>query len=261
MRRDAHELDMILNHDAVEDHGRGRGSDESITVESRRREHDVEDVPLTIRTAGIHERRVLSIERSRLSVGIGLIRIRAEDLHFVATIDEEDAAVAPRLSVAFAILGNHPFDVDLAVAEGRLGLVVARPRLHLHHAIPGHRPSLVIPGVEALARSDQDDRVARWRSRAVRGAGRARGDHRRLWPILGVDVPGPRGVLSHGQAQHREACEREESDVPTIDGEGRSRSHGASAPGWVFGESTRPMVPQTRPPASVGAALRSNDSA
>ena len=79
-------------------------------------EDDVVGLPLARRARGVDQRRVLAVDRAAPAVGVGRVLIAVEDLDLVAA-EEEDAAVAAALAVAFDVLGRGELEVELEVAE------------------------------------------------------------------------------------------------------------------------------------------------
>ena len=59
-----------------------------------------------------------------------MVLVGIEDLDFVQT-HQVDAAVAASLATAFDLFRRGPFDVDLAIAEGLLGLDIVLVRDHI----------------------------------------------------------------------------------------------------------------------------------
>src|SRR5574341_250250 len=68
------------------------------------------------RPAGVHEWRVLTVDRRGLAVRVRRILVGIEYLHLVSP-HQEYAAVAALLPFAARRHRRHPFDVQLAVAE------------------------------------------------------------------------------------------------------------------------------------------------
>src|SRR5262249_9754868 len=91
-------------------------------LEARRLEDDVVGLKFTWTTRGVDQRRPLLVEGSAHAVEIGRVVPRIEDLDLVAGAHEADAVVAPALAVSLHFLRRGELDVQLAVAEGLLGL-------------------------------------------------------------------------------------------------------------------------------------------
>ena len=177
--RGAENLRMILHQHAVLQDGDERGAFRlAALIETRGLENDVVGLPLARLAAGVHQRRALLVNRGRLAVEIRLILVRIEDLDFVDA-HHEHAAVAPFLAVAHDFLGRGPFDVELAIAEGPLGVNVV---------LGGNRiavldlPVLAVDPLREVVAVKQHDGIA------GRPARRARIDNLWLRPRNSADV-------------------------------------------------------------------------
>src|SRR5882762_2535334 len=91
------------------------------SVEARAVKDDVVDLPLARRSRGVHLRRKLAVNGRGLAVGIGFTLIRVEHLHLINTV-QEDAAVAAILILTLRGIWLGEFNVELAIAEGVLGV-------------------------------------------------------------------------------------------------------------------------------------------
>jgi hypothetical protein len=172
-RRGSFDLGVILNENAVVQHGHGAWFEESaLFIEARGVEDDVVSLPLGRFPGGIDQRRMLFIDGAGLAVGISFILVGIEHLQFVAAL-QVDAAVAAPLACAFDFQGWGPLDVDLAIPEG-LGGGNAAGAIDRRDAVLD-LPSGGAAGVIFLARQipavKEDNGV---------GRGRARGDDGRF---------------------------------------------------------------------------------
>ena len=69
---------------------------------------------------------MLFVDRATLSIKVGGVFIRIENLDFIET-HQKDAAVASSLTAAGDLLGGRPFDVQLTIAKLRFRLDCPRP--------------------------------------------------------------------------------------------------------------------------------------
>jgi len=135
------ELEVILHEDAVEEDGDVRGRFQgAVGVEAGRGPDDVVGLPLTGLAGGVYERGRLLVDAARLTVNVGGVFVRVEDLELVAVVagaggGEEDAAVATGLAAAGDVGGDLKFEVELVVLETLLRLDVAVPFVHGENAI------------------------------------------------------------------------------------------------------------------------------
>jgi len=112
------ELDIILHEDTIVKNCNAGGRPEIVQVaEAGGGVNDIVGLPLARRERGIHKRRILAIDGSSGTIGVGGALIRIENLDFVAVEAEEDTTIAAAL--AFAVGGSRrgPLDVELAIAE------------------------------------------------------------------------------------------------------------------------------------------------
>src|SRR2546430_17638084 len=97
-------------------------------------ENDVIGLPLARWTAGVHQRRILAVNRGGLAIGVGFIVEAIHHLHFVSR-HQIDAGVSAVLSIGFGGIGRGPLDVKLAIAIAFPGLNAAFARDDLHVAV------------------------------------------------------------------------------------------------------------------------------
>ncbi len=107
---------MILHQDAIEEHGEVGRLDEFAVFKAGRLKHDVVDIPFALRTGRIDQWGPDSVHGTRGAIGVGQVLVGFEHLDFVAR-HQFHAAVAAGLSRAGGFLGNHPLDMELAIAE------------------------------------------------------------------------------------------------------------------------------------------------
>jgi hypothetical protein len=126
-----------------------------------------------------------------LTVGVGFVFVRVEDLHFVEAV-EEDAAVATVLILALRGLRLGEFNVKLAVAEGFFGVQVAGFGDYFEVAVfyfPfGRAAVFVLPFGEIFA-VEQDEGVGGRTARSFWCACGAGVDYWRDGAIGVVDLP------------------------------------------------------------------------
>ena len=109
-------LNRELGDDAVVENGdRAWLKDLSVRVLLLPDANDVVGLPLAGTATGIHEGDTLFVKRGSLSVGIGVVLKRIEDLDFGIAADE-DSAVSAALAVSFDLCRGAPFDMPLAIA-------------------------------------------------------------------------------------------------------------------------------------------------
>ena len=172
---------VVLNEDAiVEDGESGATGDLSFLIEEGAMENDVVSLPLTRFAGGVDERLLPAVERSGLSVGIGLVLKAIKDLNFVVS-HEKDSAVSPALPLALDGGGRGPFDVKLAGAELLFGLHVSGSANRFHRAIddlPFAGAALSIGPVflEALGGAIEENNGIRWCVRCGLPGGDDRGE-------------------------------------------------------------------------------------
>ena len=83
---------------------------QSMNFKARATENNVVALPDAGRSTGIHERRVLSVQGSGLSVGVREVVVRVEDLHFVHA-HKKDATIAAILIGTVRRIWRHPLNV------------------------------------------------------------------------------------------------------------------------------------------------------
>src|SRR6266550_4654113 len=117
VRGGAGELDVVLYQHAVVKNGRACGTRQlSCRVKTRTVKNNVVGLPFARRTRGVHQRRILAINRRGLAIGIRLALIGIEDLSLVESL-QENAAVAAVLVFAFRGGRLGKFHVQLAIAK------------------------------------------------------------------------------------------------------------------------------------------------
>src|SRR6266513_4567301 len=100
----------------------------------RATEDDVVLLPLPWSPCWIHERRILTVDRSRLPIGIGVVLVRIEHLQLIYP-HQEDSTVPALLAFAFHHRRRGPLDVQLHVAKTARRLDHAGARLYFHVAV------------------------------------------------------------------------------------------------------------------------------
>ena len=159
---------------------------------------DVVNLPLARGQRGIHQRRVLAIDRACGTVGIRGVVEAIQHLNFVFAV-QEHAAVAAALAVAMRWSRRGPFDMKLEVAEVIFGVNVAGLGNGNHFAVfdlPFARLGLIagMPLVEILSIEEHDGVGGRlaWNFGRAEGAGR---DDAGLRACAVVDMPLAAGFL------------------------------------------------------------------
>src|SRR5258706_8516968 len=84
----------------------------AIFIPARRFPNDIVGLPFTGRFRGIHQRRLLAVDRRGLPIGICRVIVGIEDLNLVAAINEQ-SIIATALSLAFDFGGLSKFVVQL----------------------------------------------------------------------------------------------------------------------------------------------------
>ena len=125
----------------------GRLDELAALVEPGAAKGDVVGLPLAGGPRGVGQRRILAVNGAGLAVGVGIGLVRVEDLH-LKLAHQENAAVAAILALAGRRVGRGPLDMQLHVAEFRLGLDRAGSRGDFHDTIgsPSTAPDLP-PGI------------------------------------------------------------------------------------------------------------------
>ena len=117
MRSRTEKFAAIVNQNAIVNHSRsGRRDQSSVVCKTRSSEEDVKRLPLSRSTANIDQRWPLTVEGRALSVWIGRILVRIENLHLVA-IHQEDSRIASSLRISFHLRRGAKFDVKLNITE------------------------------------------------------------------------------------------------------------------------------------------------
>src|ERR1041385_8494273 len=129
-----HQLLVIVQQNAVEEHGRIGGLYQLAVSEYRRLEYDVVALPFAGLASCICKRRPLSIERAGLAIGVGRILVGIENLNFVQAL-QEYAAIAAILAVATNFHRRSPLNVQLHIAKLLLGGEVASTRRHFQDTV------------------------------------------------------------------------------------------------------------------------------
>src|SRR3954463_5812099 len=96
---------------------------------SRPVEDDVVGLPLSRRTRRIHQRRILSVHRARLPIGISLVLVGIEHLDFVSA-HQKHAAVAALLAFSVGRSWLGELYVQLTIPEGIARGDIARLRYY-----------------------------------------------------------------------------------------------------------------------------------
>ena len=140
--------------------------------ETRRGKDDVVGLPFAGRARDIHERRILSVHRGGLAVGIREVVIAVEHLDLELAQQEHTAVAAP-LAVALHLGRRGELDVQLKVGELLLGLAsclcrsaARRPSSSRSPATVGHLPCAEIVCPRQAARSHRTEAARRSSSRA-----------------------------------------------------------------------------------------------
>ncbi|MCG3120490.1 MAG: hypothetical protein ALAOOOJD_03222 [bacterium] len=181
--------DVVLNENTVVHNRQARRLQQvAIASETRPAKNDIVTLPFARRQAGIDQRRILAINRCRLTVGVSQALIRIEHLHFVAA-HQKDTAVAAILPLLLFGRRRGPFDMQLHIAPRGLGLNITAA-LHRHHIavfnLPFRRLAFGIAPVRQIFAVEQNH--------SVRGRRRGQGvfsrrNHRRMRPIHIMNFP------------------------------------------------------------------------
>ena len=206
------QLEVVLDeHPVVKHRNAGRCLHAAVRIEGRGHPDDVVGLPLAWFLRGVHQRNALLVDARGLSVRVGLVLERIEDLQLVPPVaaaagGQEDPAVAARLPGTGDAVRNPPLDVQLVILEAPLRFDVAGRLVHRQDAV-GDRPArrgLVLRGhplVEVLA-VEEDDRVG---GRCAGGGARCHdaGDRVPDLRVLGLGLScrggGRRGALRCGR--------------------------------------------------------------
>ena len=234
---------IVNEHTVVKDrHGR-RLVQCSTRRESGRREGHIVGLPLARRSGRVDQRRVLTVQRCGLTVGIGRVLMTVQDLDFEFS-QHENAAVAAALTIALHLSRCRELDVQLDVRKLRPGPNQALPRLE--HAVlhrPGHGSAVHhLPRTPVVARADQNDGILRRRSRARRRRS-SRPHDSRLGARSIVDAPPParlfrRVVVSNRGLLAQQTCGQHHDDRSRFDRIACSMPHESSCT-----QPTRPTRP------------------
>lgn len=111
----------MMHHDAVVHHGKHGGRHHLPVLDLGTLADNVVSLPLARLAGDIHQRRILVVERSGLTVGISVVFKGVEHLD-LAPERGKDAAVAAALAAAFHLLRCGPLDVELRGAPLVLAL-------------------------------------------------------------------------------------------------------------------------------------------
>src|SRR5205807_10659544 len=85
----AGELDVVLHQNAIVKNGFARGARQlSRSVKARAVKNDVVGLPLARGTRSIEQRRILSVGGRGLSVGVGFVLVRVQNLRLVEPVEE-----------------------------------------------------------------------------------------------------------------------------------------------------------------------------
>ena len=136
-------------------------------------------MPLAGLAHRVRQRNALLVKAADHAVDVGLVVVGVEDLQLISGVfgagrSQEQSAVATQLARAGNVFGNSPFDMELLVPEGALGLNIASGFIYCDHTVgddPFRRGRAVLrrhPLVQILA-VEQDDCV---RGRCSAGSAR-----------------------------------------------------------------------------------------
>src|SRR5712692_9277687 len=215
MSRRPGQLHVILNEDAVVEGGdAGWAQEFAGGVETRSVKNDVVNLPLAGRARGVYLRGKLAVDSGGLAVGVCLVFVGVEDLHFVEAV-EENAAVSAVLVLALRGQRLAELDMELAIAEGFARVEVAGFRDDLEICVfyfpLGRAAIFMLPLGEIFAVEEDDGvggRTARNFWRAC-GAGIDDGRDRTVgvvdW-VFGVDLS--LGEREKNEGEKREAYNR-----------------------------------------------------
>ena len=121
MPRRPEDLGMVVNERAVVQDGNSGLFDEFFIPENGCGKNDIVGLPFAGAFAGVYCGRGLPIDGCGRTIGVYLACIRIEDLKFIPS-HEKYAAVSHVVGfVAVWRIRGSPFDVELAIAEGRFG--------------------------------------------------------------------------------------------------------------------------------------------
>jgi hypothetical protein len=102
------DFDVILNQHAVMKQRDCRTPGKLATwIEARAMKNNIVGLPFPGLPRGIHQRRILPINRRGFTVCIGYVLVRIENLDFIESL-QKDAAVAPILVPPFGRRGRGP---------------------------------------------------------------------------------------------------------------------------------------------------------
>jgi len=111
---------VVLHEDAVAEHGEITGvHDPPVPVNGTTKNY-VHLLELTGRAQRVSERRVGAVDGIGETVRIGRVLVVVQDLH-LDEAHQENTAVASALAIALNLARRSPFNMQLAVAEPRLG--------------------------------------------------------------------------------------------------------------------------------------------
>jgi hypothetical protein len=155
-------FDVILYEHAIVQNRESRWTQKfSGSIKTWAVKNDVVDLPLTRRARGVHKGRELTIDGSRLAIGVGFTLVGVEDLDFVETV-KKDAAIAAILIFALRRIGLGEFDVKLAVAEGVASVKLAGFRHNFEVTVfyfPFRRIAVFVLPLGKILAVEEDDGV------------------------------------------------------------------------------------------------------
>ena len=187
------EFDIVLRENTVVEDGNVRGASEFAgCIKARAMPDDVVDLPLAGGTRSIDERRILTVHRGNLAIGISFAVVRIQHLNFVKA-HQEDAAVTAVLVFAFGRIGLAKLDMELAIAEVVFSTDVAGLGRNFKVAVfdfpRGGAPILFLDPFGEVFAVEKHDRVRRRFARCILRTGCAGGYDRRAGTITVVNFP------------------------------------------------------------------------
>jgi len=185
-----HDCGIVLDQHAVEERRDPSRFDDLTFLQLGGRENDIIYLPLAGLANGIHERRRLTVDSARHTVGVSGIIVGIEHLAFVA-VHEKDPSITLLLRVALLSLRvAAPFNMELAAGKLQMGPTIT--------AIDDQLAVLDRPGTREFSRRilllavklrgifavKQNDRVRRCIAGFAPG-----GDDGRCWTIYIMNLP------------------------------------------------------------------------
>ena len=190
LRRPLDGFHVVQKHAVQEDRDVG-GRDQLMARETRRDEHEIVHVPFARLANRVRKRRELAVDAADRAVGIRRILIAVKDLD-LELAHEEHARIAAALPFALHFGGRRELQMQLAVAEFRARMDVARARNDFHVAVLKLPLRLFVvfaqPVAEAFA-VEQDDCVRRRNAGRLLRAETAGGHDTRLRTVAVMDMP------------------------------------------------------------------------